>query len=69
MMECHHKGMVNWVRCLHILRYPNIWSPVGDTVWVGLGNVAFLEEVCQWGRALSFQKPCIVHSVLATACG
>lgn len=30
----------------HRLRCLNAWSPVGGTVWVSLGGVASLEEVC-----------------------
>ena len=46
----------------HRLIYLNTWSPVGGTVWEGLGNVALLEEVwpcwgmCVTGSALKFQK-------------
>lgn len=30
----------------------NVWSPVCGTVWVGLGDVALLEDMCQWGWGL-----------------
>jgi len=28
----------------------NSWSPVGETLWEGLGGVALLEELCHWGQ-------------------
>lgn len=31
--------------------YLNTWSSAGRSVWEGLGSVAVLEEVCQWGWA------------------
>lgn len=34
----------------------NAWFPVGGTLWAGLGGGALLEEVFQWGWALTFQK-------------
>lgn len=36
--------------------YLNSWSPVGATVWEGLGDVVLL-EMCHCGQALRFQKP------------
>lgn len=33
----------------HRLIYLNTWSPVGRSVWEGLGHIALLEEVCDWG--------------------
>jgi hypothetical protein len=30
----------------HRLGCLNTWSPVGSAVWGGLGETAFLEEVC-----------------------
>ena len=56
----------------HKLIYMNAWSPVGGTIWVGLGGVALLEEVCVTeSKALRFQK---VHTIpscfsLPRACG
>jgi hypothetical protein len=35
-----HENVPHRLRCL------NTWSPVGGTVWIGLGGVALLEEVC-----------------------
>ena len=32
----------------HRLIYLNAWSPVGGTIWKGLGGVALLEKMCQW---------------------
>lgn len=40
----------------HRLRYLIIWSPVGGTLWEGLGGTALL-EVCHSGWAMTFQKP------------
>lgn len=51
--------------------HPGIWilDPQMVAVWRGLEGVALLEEVCHWGRALSFQKTrcfafalCFLHS-------
>ena len=33
----------------------NARSPVGGTVWKGLGGMALLEGVCYWEWALRFQ--------------
>lgn len=34
------------------------WSPVGETIWKGLGGLALLEKVYHWGeRALRSQNP------------
>lgn len=30
----------------HRLIFLNIWSPVGETVWEGLGGMVLLEGVC-----------------------
>lgn len=66
MMECHHKSMVRCPPYSRISKYlvPSWWYCLGR-----FRRCGFLEEVCHWRRALSFQKPCIVYSVLATACG
>lgn len=43
-------------KCPHGLGHLNAWFPVGGAViWVGLGGVALLEEMCLWGQALRFQ--------------
>ena len=38
----------------HKFLFVNAWSPVGGTVWEGLGGVALLKEVCHWGGLWSF---------------
>ena len=47
----------------------NTWPPVGGTVWEGLGHVALLEEVCQWGQALRFQNIGVIPCGLSLPCG
>lgn len=44
------------MRCPHILKHLNTWSPVGGAVWLSLGGVALPEEVCHWGLMMRFQK-------------
>lgn len=46
------------------VRYLNAWSPVGGPVWVGLGSVALLEEVCQWGWVFKSSKTCTILNSL-----
>lgn len=36
--------------------YLTIWPLIAGTVWKGLGGLAMVEEVCQWGQVLRFQK-------------
>lgn len=43
----------------------NTLFPVGDSVWVNLGDVAFLEKLCYWWWALRCQKSCAISSVLS----
>jgi hypothetical protein len=38
-----------------MLIYLNAWSPVGGTVWEGLGDVALFEEICDWGAGWCFE--------------
>lgn len=46
------------------------WSPGSELVWEGLEGVASLEEACDLGLALSFQKPTSAQSPsLALTCG
>jgi hypothetical protein len=40
----------------HRLICLNAQSPLGRTVWEGLGGVASLKEMCYWEWALRFQK-------------
>ena len=40
----------------HRLIRLNAQSPLGRTVWEGLGGVASLKEMCYWEWALRFQK-------------
>lgn len=44
------------VNAPHSFGHLNAWSPVGSTVWKGLGGVALLEKVCYWRRALKVQR-------------
>jgi hypothetical protein len=37
----------------------NTWSPVGGTIWEGLGIVTLLEEVCQLRMNFEVSKPVI----------
>lgn len=46
---------------LHILECLNTWSPVIGRVWVGLGSMALLEEVCHRGKSFEVSKA-IYHS-------
>ena len=40
----------------------NVWSSVGGTVWEELEGVALLEEMCQRGKALRYQKPTVFQN-------
>lgn len=54
---------------LHIsLWHLKTWSPVGGTVWEGLGVMVLLARVCHWGWAYSFKSPCHSQCALFTSC-
>lgn len=47
---------------MNVLAHLNTWPLLGDIVLVGLGSVFMLEEVCNWGWALTVEKPRAVCS-------
>lgn len=40
----------------HRFKHWNSWSPVGGTIWLGLGVVPLHEKVCHEGQTLRFQR-------------
>lgn len=57
------------MKCHHILGHLYIWSPVGYTVWVAVGDLAFLGgnmSPSVW--ALSIHSLALVSSVLSAFC-
>lgn len=48
----------------HWFIYFNVWLAVGGSIWVGLGGMAFLKEVCQWGCLWVFKIPCQAQSLV-----
>lgn len=50
---------------MHRFWHLNTWSPLGVTVWEGLGGVAMWEKACCWGWVLRFQTS--LHSQLAVS--
>ena len=47
----------------HRLKYLDVWSLLGGTIWEGLWSVALLEEVCHGDGSWGFKSPS--HSQLA----
>lgn len=65
-----HACVVCWFEwdVLHSLRLLQTLSPVNGHVWVYLGGLALLEEVCYWGQGFRVKTFAYCSFVLAPSC-